>query len=232
MSEKRLIITQAHGYEYEQMTQFSCPLMQIYADKINADFILMKGKGNCIAPLFRKFDMKDVVNGYDRWMFLDVDILVDPESPDLFNLVPYGTIGAKLNNGIHICRVRAERTLDWFNGNQISRVNGEPTLVPYSNTWDGLCFNSGVMVMDWQSNILCDFPREMQLKYLRRISKCDEPLFAMVRAAYNIPIFNIGEQFNGYNRRPFADNVCFYHYLGDPDRLQKMEEDYKIIMNR
>ena len=63
-----------------------------YADKINADFILIDGRTQGYLQLER-FRVKPFVEAYDRILFLNHNVVIKSDCPNLFNLVPEDKIG-------------------------------------------------------------------------------------------------------------------------------------------
>nr|MDO8114499.1 glycosyltransferase [Candidatus Sigynarchaeota archaeon] len=100
MKEKRAIVTLCIGETADGFARYSHPAMNLYANKVHADFVkLDQPKINFNAPthfrpvLFEKYQVYDVLEAYDRVLFLDTDILITPRAPDIFKVVPRGKIG-------------------------------------------------------------------------------------------------------------------------------------------
>ncbi|HMF32761.1 MAG TPA: glycosyltransferase [Candidatus Lokiarchaeia archaeon] len=79
---------------------YSHPTFRRYADQIGADFICIdtpkikyQGCLTEIRPiLFEKYQIYDILETYDRVLYMDTDILVTPHAPDIFEVVPYDQV--------------------------------------------------------------------------------------------------------------------------------------------
>ncbi len=85
---KNLVFTETSGLVFGEFAPYTVPLMKSYADKIGADFLYDQKERKLKFPLFGKYKIFDLLEEYDRILFLDIDILIRPDSPDLFELVP------------------------------------------------------------------------------------------------------------------------------------------------
>ena len=74
---------------------------QQYANKVNAEFICVtqlkygleiksRGFSQRYAAWFEKIYMKDLLEKYDRVLYLDADILINPHAPDIFLILDNG----------------------------------------------------------------------------------------------------------------------------------------------
>ena len=91
---KSAIITICIGEKYEQLALLTHPTIQAYADKIGAEFIVIKDR---IYPAevpvgYEKLRLGKYLETYDRIIFLDTDLIVRPDTPNLFDFVPEGMI--------------------------------------------------------------------------------------------------------------------------------------------
>jgi lipopolysaccharide biosynthesis glycosyltransferase len=98
--EKRAIVTLCIGDNASAFGKYAHHAMSLYAKKIHADFIkLDQPKIRFTAAkhfnpiLFEKYQVFDVLGSHDRVLFLDTDILVTPQAPDVFDVVPVDKIG-------------------------------------------------------------------------------------------------------------------------------------------
>lgn len=94
--ELRAVITIAIGEEFRQIAAMTHPLIEAYARRIGADFISLHG--DIAKPWQEKFRLFDFLELYDRVLFLDTDVIVKPDCPDLFELVPLDDFGAWLTS--------------------------------------------------------------------------------------------------------------------------------------
>lgn len=91
---KKLVYTQSSGFVYSQYSVMTTPFMKLYADKIGANFIHEHSEKKPKYPLFAKFRVSELLEDYDRILFLDCDIIVRPDSPDLFSIIPENLFAA------------------------------------------------------------------------------------------------------------------------------------------
>ncbi len=83
---KRLVITQTSG-AYEQVRNLLYPNFQAYASKCKADFIPVEEcKTEC--AVMGKLCVHNYFDSYDRILLLDADLVIRPDCPDLFDMVP------------------------------------------------------------------------------------------------------------------------------------------------
>ena len=74
------------------------PLIEEYAKKCNADFIILSGDPPLWThdhrPHYRIMEGYSLLEDYDRLLFLDSDMIVLRSCPNLFNIVPEDKIGS------------------------------------------------------------------------------------------------------------------------------------------
>ncbi len=98
---KRAVVTLCIGDAFNDFAQYSHPTMKRYAEKVQADFVPITEAKICFEKsrhfnplLFEKYQLCDLLDDYDRILFLDTDILVTPHAPNVFDIVPEDKIGA------------------------------------------------------------------------------------------------------------------------------------------
>lgn len=98
MKEKRLILTicirndltsgKNKGDIYEQYAKYTLPLMEFYAKKTKSDFLVID-KPDCVFHTCNKFKIGEFLDkDYDRVLYLDADVVVKPNSPNIFETYP------------------------------------------------------------------------------------------------------------------------------------------------
>jgi len=90
----KAVVTLCIGDEWKQMAQLTHPSIREYAKKIEADFIVINSPQLGSDPGYEKFQLANILDHYDRVLFLDTDIIVRDFCPDLFDIVPERDIGA------------------------------------------------------------------------------------------------------------------------------------------
>jgi lipopolysaccharide biosynthesis glycosyltransferase len=68
--------------------------MKRYAAAIDADFVVVDEQGDHSLPHFAKLDLARLLNEYDRICYVDSDVIIRPDSPDIFREVPIEAVGA------------------------------------------------------------------------------------------------------------------------------------------
>jgi len=84
--EKRAIVTRADD-KIAVMSDITHPVIKMYADRCKAEFIILEDSKN-LHMHYRILQLYDLFEKYDRILSLDTDILVMPDCPNLFELVP------------------------------------------------------------------------------------------------------------------------------------------------
>lgn len=198
---KYALLTIAIGDKYQTMGQITHPYMQKYAQKIGADFIVIdKQKISQTTPHWEKFQLLDYLEKYDRILFLDTDVLVKKNCPNIFDIVPEEKIGAfneasftaRRDIAIETC-AEAYRMKDF--------------------RWDGMYYNTGVMVVSKCHRMLFRKPPQEIFNFYEQsyinvmIQRTQTPVF-------NLPYF--------YNRMTCMDKMTgkdryesfMIHYAG------------------
>jgi len=80
---KKLLVTFDINYTKE-ITDFTYPYMQSYANKIDADFKIITERKFKDQPInIEKFQLYDLSKDYDWTMFIDADAIIHPNCPDV-----------------------------------------------------------------------------------------------------------------------------------------------------
>ncbi len=134
----RLVLTIATGREYRKLLKITRPTMEAYARRIGADFVALTDTTQGW-PLLEKFRAGEWLPWYERMIYLDADCIVSPDCPDLFDIVPAGSIGAHNDWGF------LSGSQGWFRQAWVAlmRSQGLDRKFPA-----GVCQNSGVIVCD------------------------------------------------------------------------------------
>lgn len=149
---------------------YSHPSFKAYAHKIGADFKVIDTRkyGNEPYTCYEKFQISHILNNYQRVLYIDTDTFIKPSCPDLFDIVPYSTIG-----GVYDCpenthtsrqnfiweRISATQELYGYIGWKEGYINGGVYVVSdihkaiftkYSNspmrpTWEQNTFNYNIV---------------------------------------------------------------------------------------
>jgi lipopolysaccharide biosynthesis glycosyltransferase len=90
---KKLICTNTYGV-YEAVRPTVYPILKHYAKKVKADFIPIEDSLFPNDPILDKFRIGTFLNNYDRLIYFDSDLVIRPDCPDLFKIVPQNRFGA------------------------------------------------------------------------------------------------------------------------------------------
>ena len=111
------------NYHYQEIAKITHTTIEAYAKKIGAKFVVL--------PNYNISQLADY--DYERIIFVHSDIIIRPDTPSLFEVVPKGWIGA-YNYGQ---RVSSDLTA-------FASTKNLPEPKPWSNRW----YSSGVVVVD------------------------------------------------------------------------------------
>lgn len=221
---KTAVMTIAIGDNYHKISQISKPLFEQYAKKINADFIFINfPKVSLTSPHWEKFQIFDLLNVYDRIIYLDSDILIREDCPNLFDIVP-------------------ENQLGMFNESPFT-ANRELSMIEvckqYNETlskWDRKYYNTGVMVVSRRHKYLFKKPEQECFNFY------EQSYLNLVIAKENNKVrefplmFDIPHYFNRMTCMDFLGDERFssfiIHYAGYPSLsfvLNLMEQDLKKL---
>ncbi len=130
---RRAVVTIACGEFFERLAAITHPTLRAYADKLGADFIVWDNYRGHTIPNYQKLELARLLDQYDRILFLDTDVLVRDDAPDIFELVPEDQVGM-LEESLY-----CDRTID-----VIQYMIG----VGYdARQWDRKYYNTGVLVL-------------------------------------------------------------------------------------
>ena len=136
MDEKLAVVTLNVGDSMKEIARLTYSFMRRYAAKIGATFIVMNQRlitaENELPLHFEKYQLRYILELYDRVLFIDTDAFPAPDCPSLFDLVPEGKLGVYVvtpYTQLH------DDSMKMF-------LAKAPHL-----QWDGHYFNSGVMVL-------------------------------------------------------------------------------------
>ena len=103
---KKLITTRADSTVLGWM-ELTHPVFRKYAEKHGADFMVLDDSYNCEEARagighglwhFRIMNHYDLHSDYDRIIHFDTDMLLMPDCPNLFDVVPYDSVGTILED--------------------------------------------------------------------------------------------------------------------------------------
>jgi len=116
------------------ISSISHPLLRAYAERCSADFLVISERKVCVGPFHNEiYQCHELLNRYDRILCIDSDVIVVPDAPNLFELVPHTKIASVFEDVGY--RKKARRRLIRFVQYQREYVG-----------WDSGYINSGVLL--------------------------------------------------------------------------------------
>ena len=141
-----IVFTIAIGEHYKKLSEHTLPYLKKYADKIGADFLCVSEHNkDYITQKWNKFYIYELLNDYKRVLYLDIDMIIREDCPNLFDVVPDNMFGA-FNEGRYSSRFEFIE--------QASEYYKEPI-----REWEGKFYNSGVMVISRIHKQIFKMPR-------------------------------------------------------------------------
>jgi len=201
-----LVLTISIGDHYNNVSETTSPSIKAYAKKIGADFInINEFNPNFITQKWNKFHIHELLNKYKRIIYMDVDVIIREDTPNLFEIVPENKLGM-FNEGRYAPRYEYLE--------QASEYYGEP-LKP----WRGPFYNTGVMVISRIHKHIFKLPKGID--YV----ETDQPWINLRILNDNIQMFDLDFKFN---RMDILDKFCgvsrldsyIVHYAGAPKEIQ------------
>ncbi len=173
------VVTLCIGDEAQSIGRITQPLMRAYAEKIGADFyVIDKTTGQDIIQ-FEKFQIFYLLHKYKRIIYIDNDILIRPDCPNLIPIVPADKLGM-FNEGR--CMDRSPAIA------QVCRDYGHDLRI--LKDWTGQYYNSGVMVISRAHKELFEMPE-------KQISNFFEQSYLNLRIYMErTPVYELNYKFN------------------------------------
>jgi lipopolysaccharide biosynthesis glycosyltransferase len=226
---KLAVCTLSIGDESEGFAHYSIPTFQKYASKMGADLIVFDQKKvnytSCttIDPVkFEKYQLYDVLENYERALYVDIDILISPFAPNIFEKVPLRQVGGRFED-VAMNKENRQQII-----HRVQEVLGDIG-------WTTGYMNSGMMVVS-----KCH--RDV-FKMIYQYGICDEKYeqnntnWYIRKAGFKIKNLGYKWNFMGFDRilhGPIHRKAYFIHYagkgifLGVP-RVDQMKEDYAFF---
>lgn len=206
------VVTLTIGQEYEAIAKLTHPKLKQYAQRIGADFHVINGRQYPSAPVcYEKLQLTYLLgSSYQRIIYLDTDILVKPECPNLFEIVPLGWFGA-FSEGRWVDRSDAFRK---------AHLQFGPLLTPWD--WLKSYFNAGVMVFD-RSHYEVFMAPYIFFNNFQDQTWMNIQVYRHCRDKF----IDLGPHFN---RMPFLrweerSESHIIHYAGNPDHKTQIAQD-------
>ena len=176
LRQARAVVTIATGEAYEKIGRLTHPTLKAYADRIGAEFVVIS-ESFCSTPHWEKFQIHNLLEQFDRILYLDTDLIVRQDTPDLFDLVPENQFGA-FNE--------APFTPD-RKGALIKACEDHGLKI---REWGGKYYNSGIMVLSQCHQHLFQKPE------LETFNFFEQSYLNAVLASEETPVFSLPYRFN------------------------------------
>lgn len=216
VASPHVVATLAVGEPGREMLDVSGPILERYADRIGADFRVIQMPFSPW-PVGEKWQVRPYFDAYERVCWLDADVIVTPDCPNLFDIVPRGQIGWHDDcPGLG----RPQWVTDEYR--ELIASQGWEPFEPPQTAW-----NSGVYVADKEHAFVFD-PAAKPVPRKHCMEQWHETLVAH-RAG--VPIFPLPSRFNHqwwFTKQPLTTpipDVHVYHYAGmknHADRVRQM----------
>jgi hypothetical protein len=201
MSERRLLLTRRLDESDTLLTDITSPTLSSYASRLGVDLAaISEQKIPGTHGEWSKLQIADFLDTYDRVLYIDPDCIIREDTPDLFALVPPGSLGI-LDESAYVTR-------------DLSLVKAASQLLGQSADARSY-YNSGVLVVSREHKPLFEKPADPMLGF-----RFDEYFSALIalRAA---PVHKLDYRFN---RLPQFDSTSgeerfesyIVHYSGYP----------------
>lgn len=116
---KLLMVTRADE-SVVAYTKYTHPILRMFAERWGSEFKILNAS-LCVNKLWRILELYSTFEDYDRIFHIDSDVVINKNCPNLFDIVPYDTIGfvfedkgTRLKNR----RVRIKQIKHKFGGNE------------------------------------------------------------------------------------------------------------------
>ena len=201
---RKLVLTIAIGKDYKKIAELTHFTIKKYAKKIEADFLCINSqKISQTTPHWEKFQIYNLLNQYDRILYIDTDIIIRDDCPDLFDIVPENKLGM-FNEA------------PWTDRSKELLID---TCKQYNTTlpdWNGKYYNTGVMVISKQHKYLFKKPDKeifnfYEQSYLNMVIAMEKPLISEL--SYKFNRMTCMDKFTGEER--FESYII--HYAGYPN---------------
>jgi lipopolysaccharide biosynthesis glycosyltransferase len=221
---KTAVFTITIGDFYKQLSEVTHPTIKNYAKKIGADFLVCD-ETTLPFPHYEKFEIAKLLETYDRVLYLDSDILVSPNTPNIFDVVPENKMG-----------MLDESVLGYDREFRKFLTEHAPELV---SGWEKhkKCYNAGVIVCSKEHKNIFKLPDNFVNHYFEQ-SYLNLRLLEEKAEIFDLPI--------QYNRMIYLDLVTpehrlksyIIHYAGFLEKRpieeckKFLEKEYKMLLSQ
>jgi lipopolysaccharide biosynthesis glycosyltransferase len=206
---KTAVVTGAMGKALEY-TDYTLPTIKQYSEKIGSDYIFIGDNDRKYPehrPTYEKYQMQEMLKDYDRLVWIDCDIVVNPDSPNIFDEVPYEKMSALFESPTY-----SEHDTKRQHTKNIKKMQDKLGDVG----WKSGIFNAGVMVISKPHSIIFEGGFEKYLP-LQNWKWNDQAIFNYKRVELNIPFVGLDWKWNAmpyYESPDKMSQAYFLHFAG------------------
>ena len=234
MDIKLAVVTVVVGQEALQLFEIVESFFKSYADKVHADFLIINEKHftHLHAANLEKFQIYNLFDIYDRILYVDVDILISPRTPNVFAIVPPTHIGAVYDN---------EKNAENNTGRKKEIQNAQLHLGNIN--WNTGYINSGVLVLSKEHrNVFLN----AELRKKMKSAYNDQTLINYNIKKNQFPIHKLHSKFNGMQINGFTsrninpknaklqgnnkNNAFILHFAGESNKAEHMKKTAKQLL--
>lgn len=200
---KCALFTSGINVDYLNVT---VPFMEAYCEKYSLDFILNQENkipnfNDKVTGAFERFAIYDLLETYDRVLYLDCDIIIKKNSPNIFDIVPENQFGVYYE------------TDNFGRGHFIDGLK-----IKYNYSGITRYFNNGVLVVSKTHKPLFEMQKVEEFFKKYKCNKlADMDYQNIIIHKNNIPTCSIGYKFN-YFIKPWIlrkfELSHFVHFAG------------------
>ena len=226
---KNLVITRS-DYKTKAIEELTLSGLKSYADKCNVDFKVLSGDPPVLTadghPHYRIVEVRDLLSDYDRVLCLDLDMIVSPECPNIFGVVPENMIGSIYEDKGSRAKDRRSKILNmqqkWGNVNWSTGYTNAGTFLVSRMHKDIFLPHNGKYWLAWGSG-------DLHLSY--NIHKLGFKVHELEYKWNHMTMFS--EPWNN-NANRFDSHIIHYAGVGVFDgkfnnRTQQIQSDKKIL---
>lgn len=131
----KALVTMVVGSQAKELAKYTLPKMRAYAKRCGAEVLVIEINTGGEYVLASKFQVESIAKRYLQTLFVDIDVIIRDDCPDLFAMYPHGVAmhseAAKLHH------------IDWYIANlrDVCQSQNLP-LTPVD------CWNTGVVLCD------------------------------------------------------------------------------------
>lgn len=216
-NKPNLLVTIATG-DFKEILFYTEESMFQYANKINADYLQITNKTQDYGVI-EKYRLENICKNYDRIIFVDADIVIQNDPPNIFEIVPDGHIG--IYNDWYENGDGTINTNDW-----IIKQSQEMCFYQDVEYIQSEVYNSGVVVFNGYQSDIWKPPSKPFL-----MNHCTEQHWVeqnIRRLKY--PVYDLNKNWNNQwwsqEFENYKNDCYFLHFADHPNKHKAIFEYY------